>query len=63
MAKMDDRSLINNNLKTIVSQWHINIQDLIDGVPVCKPNLADKLDDVQKHNTLCILDLKGPEME
>ncbi len=40
--------------QTIASQWHINIQDLIDGVPVCKPNLADKLDDVQKHNILCI---------
>ncbi len=33
-----------NNLQTIASQWHINIQDLIDGVPVPKPNLADKLD-------------------
>ncbi len=57
MAKMDDRSLINNNLKTIASQWHINIQDLIDGVPVPKPNLADKLDDVQNNNILCILDI------
>ncbi len=47
MAKMDARSLINNNLQTIASQWHINIQDLIDGVPVPKPKLADKLDDVQ----------------
>ncbi len=45
MAKMDARSLINNNLQTIASQWHINIQDLIDVVPVSKPNLADKLDD------------------
>ncbi len=59
MAKMDARSLINNILQTIASQWHINIQDLIDGVPVPKPNLADKLDDVQKHNILCILDIDG----
>ncbi len=36
MAKMDARSLINNNLQTITSQWHINIQDSIDGVPVPK---------------------------
>ncbi len=50
MAKMDVRSLINNNLQTIASQWHINIQDLIDDVPVPEPNLADKLDDLQKHN-------------
>ncbi len=57
MAKMDARRLINNNLQTIASQWHINIQDLIDGVPVPKPNLSDKLDDVQKHNILCILDI------
>ncbi len=41
MAKMDVRCLINNNLK---SQWHINIQDLIDGDPVPKPNLADKME-------------------
>ncbi len=57
IATIDARSLINNNLKTIASQWHINIQDLIDGVPVPKPNLADKLDDVQKHIILCILDI------
>ncbi len=25
MTKMDARSLINNNLQTIASQWHINI--------------------------------------
>ncbi len=37
----------------------INIQDLIDVVPVPKSNLADKLDDVQKHNILCILDIDG----
>ncbi len=24
-----------------------------------KPNLADKFDDVQKHNILCILDIDG----
>ncbi len=30
---------------------------MIDGVPVPKPNLADKLDDVQKHNIICILDI------
>ncbi len=36
MAKIDARSLINNNLQTIARQWHINIQDLIDGVPVPK---------------------------
>ncbi len=36
-----------------------NIQDLTDGVPVTKPNLADKFDDVQKHNILCILDNDG----
>ncbi len=59
MAKMDVRSLINNNLQTIASQWNINMQDLIDGVPVPKPNLADKLGDVQKHNILCILDIDG----
>ncbi len=41
---MDARSLINNKLQTIASQWHI------DGVPVSKPNLTDKLDDVQKHD-------------
>ncbi len=57
MAKMDGRSLINNNLQTIANQWHINIQDLIDGVPVPKSNLTDKLDDVQKHNILYILDI------
>ncbi len=51
---MDARSLINNNLQTIASQWHINIQYLIDGVPVPRPNLVDKLDNVQKHNILCI---------
>ncbi len=62
MAKMDVRSLINNNLQTIASQWHINIQDLIDVVPVSKPNLADKLD-VQKHNILCILDNDGTRNE
>ncbi len=39
--------------------WHINRQDLIDGVPVPKPNLADKLDDVQNYNILCILDIDG----
>ncbi len=44
MAEMDARSLINNNLKTIVNRWHINIQDLIDGDPVPKPNLADKME-------------------
>ncbi len=54
---MDARSLINNNLQTIESQWHINIQDLMDGVLVPKTNLADKLDDVQQHNILCILDI------
>ncbi len=59
MAKMDARSLINNNLQTVASQWHINIQDLIDGVPVTKPNLADKLDNVQKHHILCILFIDG----
>ncbi len=59
MTKMDAGNLINNNLQTIASQWHINIQNLIDGVPVPKPNLADKLDDVQKHNILCILDIDG----
>ncbi len=59
MAKMDARCLINNNLQTIASQWHINIQDLVDGVPIPKFNLADKLDDVQKHNILCILDIDG----
>ncbi len=59
MVKMDARSLINNNLQTIASQRHINIQDLIDGIPVPKPNLADKLDDVQKHNILCILNIDG----
>ncbi len=32
---------------------------MIDSVPVPKPNLADKLDDVQKHNILCILDIDG----
>ncbi len=53
------KSLIDNNLQTIASQWHINIQDLIDSVPVPKPNMADKLDDVQKHNILCILDIDG----
>ncbi len=52
MDKMDARSVINNNLQTIANQRHINIQDLIDSVPVLKPNLADKLDDVQKHNIL-----------
>ncbi len=57
MDKMDTRSLINNNLQTIANQWHINIQNLTNGVPVSKPNLADKLDDVQKHNILCILDI------
>ncbi len=40
-----------------LSQWHVNIQDLIDGVPVPQPNMADKLDDVQKHNILSILDI------
>ncbi len=44
-------------MQTIASQSHINIQDLIDGVLVPKPNLADKLDDVQKHNILCIFDI------
>ncbi len=57
---MDAWSLINNDLQTIASQWHINIQDLTDGVPVPIPNLADKLDDVQKLNILCILDIDGP---
>ncbi len=57
MAKMDARSCINNNLQTIANQWHINIQNLTNGVTVSKPNLADKLDDVQKHNILCILDI------
>ncbi len=28
-------------------------------VSVPTPNLADKLDDVQKHNILCILDIDG----
>ncbi len=56
---MDARSLINNNLQTIASQWHIHIQDLINSVPVPKANQADKLDDVQKHNILCILDIDG----
>ncbi len=55
MAKIDARSLINNNLQTVAYQWHITIQNLIDGVPVPKP---DKLDDVQKHN-ICILDIDG----
>ncbi len=59
MAKMDARSLINNKLQTIASQWHINIHDLMDGVLVPKPNLADKLYDVQKHNILCILNIHG----
>ncbi len=54
---MDARILINNNLQTIASQCHINIQHLIDGVSVSKSNLDDKLDDVQKHNVLCILDI------
>ncbi len=57
--KMDIRSLINNNLQTIASELHIIIQDLIDGVPVPKPNLADKWDDVQKHNILFILYFNG----
>ncbi len=56
---MDARSLINYNLQTIASQWHIHIQDLINSVPVPKANQADKLDDVQKHNILCILDIDG----
>ncbi len=56
---MDIRSLINNNLQTIGSELHIIIQDLIDGVPVPKPNLADKWDDVQKHNILFILYFNG----
>ncbi len=59
MAKMDSRSLINNNLQTIASQWYMYKEDLIDSVPVPKPNLADKLDDVQKHNKLCILNIHG----
>ncbi len=59
MAKVDARSSINNNLQIIANQWHINIQDLIHGVPVPKPNLADKFHDVQKHNILCILDIDG----
>ncbi len=56
MAKIDDRGLINNNLQTIASMRYINIHDLISSVPVPKPNIADKLDGVQKHNKLCILD-------
>ncbi len=42
-----------------VSGIYIYIHDLIDGVSVPKPNLADKLDDAQKHNILCILDIDG----
>ncbi len=59
MAKMDARILINDNLQTVANQWHISIQELIDGVPITKPNLADKLDDVQKHSILSILDIDG----
>ncbi len=42
IAKIDSRRLINNNLQTIASQWHIHILDLINGVAVATPNLADK---------------------
>ncbi len=56
---MDARCLVNNNLQTIASHWHINIKDLTNDVPVSKPNVDDKLDDVQKHNILSILDIDG----
>ncbi len=49
--------LLYEKIFDVANRWHINIQDLIDSVPVPKPNLADKLDGVQKHNILCILDI------
>ncbi len=55
---MDVTSFINNNLQTIASQWHVNIQDLLHCLPIPKHKLADKLEDVQKHNILFILDMK-----
>ncbi len=56
---MPDTAFQNDNLQTIASQRHLNIQDLIDGESIPKPNLADKFGDVQKHNILCILDTHG----
>jgi hypothetical protein len=57
IAKTDARSIINQNLQTIANEWRVDIEHLIQGVPVVKPNIANSLDDTQKHSILCVLEV------
>ncbi len=58
---MTTQSIMTYKLLQASDMW--NIQHLMDSIPVPKPNPVDTLDDVHKHNILCILDIDRTEME